>query len=85
MNDGLKEIQKRINDLKNARDNIDFTSWVFHKIEEECGSTLMDNFEEQDIGKFTRVPIKSKRIVMKQLVSKKIKEIEYNKRFLINY
>lgn len=54
MNDGLKELQKRINDLKNARENIDFASWVFHKVEEECGSATMDNFEEQDIGKFTK-------------------------------
>jgi len=83
MNDGLKLLQRRIADLKNAKDNIDFASWVFYTIEKECGSATMDVFQEQDIGRFTRVPIKSKRTVMKQLMSKKIKEVEYNRRFLI--
>lgn len=83
MNDGLKQLQKRIDDLKNARDNIEFASWVFYIIEQECGAKTMDVFKEQDIGSFTRIPLKSKRKVMKMLASKKINGLEYNRRFLV--
>ena len=76
-------LEQRITDLKNARDSIDFASWVFHTIEKECGSATMDIFSEHDIGKFTRVPMKDKRTVMKQLMTKKIKRLEYNRRFFV--